>query len=95
MFADQKFNPGLWAVYVRESLLVLGREYQRLLRRGKPEESGKQFFLLFDLIEMLNGRLIVMLLTNCSGEGSSTGKAPSPINHPFNTTRAHICIETS
>ncbi|KAH9923390.1 nucleoporin protein Ndc1-Nup [Amylocystis lapponica] len=37
LFADQKFNPSMWACLVRESLLTLGKDYQLLLRRGKPE----------------------------------------------------------
>ncbi|EIN05466.1 hypothetical protein PUNSTDRAFT_74324 [Punctularia strigosozonata HHB-11173 SS5] len=36
LFADQKYNPSMWAVLCRESLLLLGRDYQHLLRRGKP-----------------------------------------------------------
>ncbi|TFK65917.1 hypothetical protein BDN72DRAFT_844963 [Pluteus cervinus] len=37
LFGDQKYNPSLWSRLVRESLLILGRDYQLLLRRGKPE----------------------------------------------------------
>ncbi|PFH45653.1 hypothetical protein AMATHDRAFT_8848 [Amanita thiersii Skay4041] len=37
LFGDQKYNPSLWSYLVRESLLQLGRDYQLLLRRGKPE----------------------------------------------------------
>ncbi|KAG5637562.1 hypothetical protein H0H81_004139 [Sphagnurus paluster] len=36
LFNDQKYNPGLWAHLVRESLLFLGTDYQHFLRRGKP-----------------------------------------------------------
>ncbi|KAA1477952.1 hypothetical protein DENSPDRAFT_867789 [Dentipellis sp. KUC8613] len=36
LFADQKHAPALWPTLVREALLVLGRDYQRLLRRGAP-----------------------------------------------------------
>ncbi|KAI0655040.1 nucleoporin protein Ndc1-Nup [Cubamyces menziesii] len=37
LFADQKYNPSLWSTLARESLITLGRDYQLLLRRGKPE----------------------------------------------------------
>ncbi|KAG6853758.1 hypothetical protein C0991_001588 [Blastosporella zonata] len=36
LFNDQKFYPNLWSHLVRESLLFLGKDYQHLLRRGKP-----------------------------------------------------------
>ncbi|KDQ51846.1 hypothetical protein JAAARDRAFT_210825 [Jaapia argillacea MUCL 33604] len=36
LFADQKFTPSLWGVVSRESLLRLGKDYQAVLRRGKP-----------------------------------------------------------
>lgn len=36
LFNDQKYHPHLWTHLVRESLLVLGRDYQLLLRRGMP-----------------------------------------------------------
>ncbi|KAG6860815.1 hypothetical protein C0995_007316 [Termitomyces sp. Mi166 len=36
LFNDQKYNPNLWSHLVRESLLFLGKDYQYLLRRGKP-----------------------------------------------------------
>ncbi|KAI8973117.1 nucleoporin protein Ndc1-Nup [Trametes punicea] len=36
LFADQKYNPSMWSTLSRESLLTLGRDYQLLLRRGKP-----------------------------------------------------------
>jgi nucleoporin NDC1 len=36
LFNDQKHNPQLWTHLARESLLVLGRDYQLLLRRGAP-----------------------------------------------------------
>lgn len=35
MFADQKHSPTLWATLVRDALLFLGRDYQRLLSKGK------------------------------------------------------------
>lgn len=37
LFNDQKYSPGLWSQFARESLLLLGRDYQLVLRRGKPE----------------------------------------------------------
>ncbi|CAL1710388.1 unnamed protein product [Somion occarium] len=37
LFADQKYNPSMWSTLVRESLITLGKDYQLLLRRGKPE----------------------------------------------------------
>ncbi|EMD32361.1 hypothetical protein CERSUDRAFT_118729 [Gelatoporia subvermispora B] len=37
LFADQKYNPSLWATLAREALLILGRDYQLLLRKGQPE----------------------------------------------------------
>ncbi|KAI0083890.1 nucleoporin protein Ndc1-Nup [Irpex rosettiformis] len=36
LFADQKYNPTLWATLVRETLLRLGKDYQLFLRRGAP-----------------------------------------------------------
>ncbi|EGN94543.1 hypothetical protein SERLA73DRAFT_188503 [Serpula lacrymans var. lacrymans S7.3] len=36
LFGDQKYNPSLWSSLAREALLALGRDYQLLLRRGKP-----------------------------------------------------------
>lgn len=36
LFSDQKYNPNLWSRLVRESLILLGNDYQLLLRRGKP-----------------------------------------------------------
>ncbi|TFY76297.1 hypothetical protein EWM64_g7713 [Hericium alpestre] len=36
MFSDQKYSPPLWSALARESLLFLGKNYQLLLRRGKP-----------------------------------------------------------
>ncbi|KAI0828520.1 nucleoporin protein Ndc1-Nup [Trametes gibbosa] len=36
LFIDQKYNPSMWSTLARECLLVLGRDYQLLLRRGKP-----------------------------------------------------------
>ncbi|EED82559.1 predicted protein [Postia placenta Mad-698-R] len=37
LFADQKYNPSMWACLVRDALLTLGKDYQLLLRRGSPE----------------------------------------------------------
>jgi nucleoporin NDC1 len=37
MFGDQKYNPTMWSALAREALLLLGKDYQLLLRRGKPE----------------------------------------------------------
>jgi nucleoporin NDC1 len=34
LFGDQKHNPTIWATLVRTSLLLLGKDYQVLLRRG-------------------------------------------------------------
>ncbi|KAF8528396.1 nucleoporin protein Ndc1-Nup [Hysterangium stoloniferum] len=36
LFTDMKTSPALWAAVVRELLLNLGRDYQCLIRRGKP-----------------------------------------------------------
>ncbi|EIW56161.1 uncharacterized protein TRAVEDRAFT_172114 [Trametes versicolor FP-101664 SS1] len=36
LFTDQKYNPSMWSTLAREALLVLGRDYQLLLSRGKP-----------------------------------------------------------
>ncbi|KAG6816606.1 hypothetical protein H0H87_004698 [Tephrocybe sp. NHM501043] len=36
LFNDQKYHPNLWSHMLRESLLFLGKDYQHLLRRGKP-----------------------------------------------------------
>ncbi|KAJ3566049.1 hypothetical protein NP233_g7250 [Leucocoprinus birnbaumii] len=36
LFADQKFSPTLWSRFIRESLLLLGNDYQLFLRRGNP-----------------------------------------------------------
>ncbi|KAF7760343.1 hypothetical protein Agabi119p4_11019 [Agaricus bisporus var. burnettii] len=36
-FADQKYSPSLWAHFIRESLLLLGKDYQLFLRSGNPE----------------------------------------------------------
>ncbi|KAG6328962.1 hypothetical protein ID866_10127 [Astraeus odoratus] len=36
LFSDQKYNPSLWGTLVRQSLLLLGQDYQTLLRRGEP-----------------------------------------------------------
>lgn len=40
IFGDQKYTPNMWAVFVRESLLILGTDYQRLLARGKAPVTG-------------------------------------------------------
>ncbi|THH32208.1 hypothetical protein EUX98_g1993 [Antrodiella citrinella] len=40
LFADQKFNPTIWATLVRATLLVLGNDYQTFLRRGVPEQAA-------------------------------------------------------
>ncbi len=39
LFSDQKYSPTLWARLIRESLLLLGKDYQLFLRRGDPEVS--------------------------------------------------------
>jgi nucleoporin NDC1 len=36
LFSDQKYMPSLWSRLVRDSLLLLGEDYQLFLRRGKP-----------------------------------------------------------
>lgn len=36
LFGDQKYTPSLWSHLVRESLLLLGNDYQLFLRRGAP-----------------------------------------------------------
>ena len=41
LFADQKYNPNMWASLCRESLLTLGKDYQLFLRRGQPTTAGK------------------------------------------------------
>lgn len=40
LFTDQKYHPSLWTTLAREALLTLGRGYQLLLRRGKPDAAG-------------------------------------------------------
>ncbi|KAI0946721.1 hypothetical protein AcW1_010106 [Taiwanofungus camphoratus] len=40
LFADQKYNPSIWSCLVRGALLTLGKDYQLLLRRGKPEAAA-------------------------------------------------------
>ena len=40
LFADQKYNPSIWATLVREYLQILGEDYQLLLRRGAAPTSG-------------------------------------------------------
>jgi len=39
LFGDPKSSLNLWGFFVRESLLLLGHDYQTLLRRGKPEPA--------------------------------------------------------
>ncbi|THV00300.1 hypothetical protein K435DRAFT_751333 [Dendrothele bispora CBS 962.96] len=36
LFADQKYSPTIWGHLCREILLLLGQDYQLLLRRGAP-----------------------------------------------------------
>ncbi|KAF8154433.1 nucleoporin protein Ndc1-Nup [Crassisporium funariophilum] len=36
IFGDQKHSPNLWTFLARESLLLLGNDYQLFLRRGQP-----------------------------------------------------------
>ncbi|KIK69550.1 hypothetical protein GYMLUDRAFT_510341 [Collybiopsis luxurians FD-317 M1] len=36
LFADQKYSPNQWSQLCRESLLLLGNDYQLFLRRGAP-----------------------------------------------------------
>ncbi|KAF8635261.1 hypothetical protein AX15_000484 [Amanita polypyramis BW_CC] len=36
LFSDQKYTPTLWSQLVRESLLLLGHDFQKLVRRGQP-----------------------------------------------------------
>ena len=43
LFADQKYSPSLWSTLARESLVVLGKDYQLLLGRGKAAAPGKFF----------------------------------------------------
>ncbi|TFY50384.1 hypothetical protein EVJ58_g11071, partial [Rhodofomes roseus] len=40
LFADQKYNPNMWACLCRESLLTLGKDYQLFLRRGEPAPAA-------------------------------------------------------
>ncbi len=40
LFADQKYNPNMWSTLAKETLRVLGEDYQILLRRGAPPASG-------------------------------------------------------
>ncbi|KAI0635379.1 nucleoporin protein Ndc1-Nup [Trametes polyzona] len=40
LFTDQKYNPSMWSTLARESLLTLGRDYQLLLRKGKPATTA-------------------------------------------------------
>ena len=39
LFGDPKSSLNLWGFFVRESLLLLGHDYQTFLRRGKPEPA--------------------------------------------------------
>lgn len=39
-FADQKYSPSLWAHFIRESLLLLGKDYQLFLRGGNSEVAA-------------------------------------------------------
>ena len=41
LFADQKYNPNMWASLCRESLLTLGKDYQLFLQRGQPASTGE------------------------------------------------------
>ena len=41
LFSDQKHNPSIWSTLTREALITLGKDYQTLLRRGKPLAPGK------------------------------------------------------
>ncbi|KAJ7578193.1 nucleoporin protein Ndc1-Nup [Mycena floridula] len=36
LFGDQKYTPSLWSQLMRETLLLLGHDYDHFLRRGKP-----------------------------------------------------------
>ncbi|KAF8344848.1 nucleoporin protein Ndc1-Nup [Amanita rubescens] len=36
LFSDQKYAPSLWSHLVRQSLLLLGHDFQALLHRGQP-----------------------------------------------------------
>jgi nucleoporin NDC1 len=40
LFTDTAHAPSLWAACVRRALLVLGQDYQRLLRRGADPPAG-------------------------------------------------------
>lgn len=43
LFADQKHNPSMWSTLVRETLLLLGNDYQLFLRRGAPPPPRTYF----------------------------------------------------
>jgi hypothetical protein len=36
LFSDQKYSPSLWSHLVRQSLLLLGHDFQTFIRRGQP-----------------------------------------------------------
>ncbi|KAI0070659.1 hypothetical protein K474DRAFT_744568 [Panus rudis PR-1116 ss-1] len=40
LFNDQKYNPTIWSTFVRETLLMLGREYQLFVSRGQVVPSS-------------------------------------------------------
>ncbi|KAK2467574.1 hypothetical protein APHAL10511_000429 [Amanita phalloides] len=42
LFSDQKYTPSLWSHLVRESLLLLGRDFQTLSHRGHPPSPPSQ-----------------------------------------------------
>ena len=47
LFGDQKYNPNQWSSLTRGALLLLGNDYQLLLRRGGSAPAGEcnlQFF---------------------------------------------------
>ena len=46
LFGDQKYNPSQWSSLTREALLLLGNDYQLLLRRGGPAPTGKHTYSL-------------------------------------------------
>ena len=65
LFADQKYNPSLWATLVRETLLTLGNDYQLFLRRGAPPKPG----MLYD-----KDYLPLLILGRSSTSRCSSGK---------------------
>jgi len=40
LFSDLR-TPSPWSTFCRETLLLLGKDYQNLVRRGKPTPPGK------------------------------------------------------